>query len=145
MKMVILMLNLLNKMFFYGKIFLHIIVFSISLYILLMMHDRYNFSAFSIIMVFIPMVLVLISFVINFFFDKGNKNILFNLANFIVLLSILIICLRTLFDKNMIMGIKENINFYFFQNHLKQIKILCYLIFIGNGLILFQEKNNIKE
>ena len=110
-----------------------------------MMYDRYNFSAFSIIMVFIPMVLVLISFVINFFFDKGNKNILFNLANFIVLLSILIICLRTLFDKNMIMGIKENINFYFFQNHLKQIKILCYLIFIGNGLILFQEKNNIKE
>ena len=42
------------------------------------------------------------------------------------------------------MGIKENINYYYFQNQITQIKILSYLIFIGNSLLIYQEKNSKK-
>ena len=142
--MVIVMINLINKVLFYGKTILHIIVFCLTLYILLRMYDYYNDGVMNIMMVFLPMLLVLIVFVISFFFDEGNKNTFFNIANFIALLSIAIICLRTLFDKNMIMGIKENINYYYFQNQITQIKILSYLIFIGNSLLIYQEKNSKK-
>ena len=138
------MINLINKVLFYGKTILHIIVFCLTLYILLRMYDYYNDGVMNIMMVFLPMLLVLIVFVISFFFDEGNKNTFFNIANFIALLSIAIICLRTLFDKNMIMGIKENINYYYFQNQITQIKILSYLIFIGNSLLIYQEKNSKK-
>ena len=144
MNMVIVMINLINKVLFYGKTILHIIVFCLTLYILLRMYDYYNDGVMNIMMVFLPMLLVLIVFVISFFFDEGNKNTFFNIANFIALLSIAIICLRTLFDKNMIMGIKENINYYYFQNQITQIKILSYLIFIGNSLLIYQEKNSKK-
>ena len=114
--MVIAMLNLINKILFYGKIILHIIVFCLTLYILFRMYDYYKDNVMNIFTVFLPMLLVSIVFVISFFFDKGNKNVFFNLANFLVLLSIAIICLRTMFDKNMIMGIKDSINYYYFQN-----------------------------
>ena len=144
MNMVIVMINLINKVLFYGKTILHIIVFCLTLYILLRMYDYYNDGVMNIMMVFLPMLLVLIVFVISFFFDEGNKNTFFNIANFIALLSIAIICLRTLFDKNMIMGIKDNINYYYFQNQIKQIKILSYLIFIGNSLLIYQERHNKK-
>ena len=144
MNMVIVMINLINKVLFYGKTILHIIVFCLTLYILLRMYDYYNDGVMNIMMLFLPMLLVLIVFVISFFFDEGNKNTFFNIANFIALLSIAIICLRTLFDKNMIMGIKENINYYYFQNQIIQIKILSYLIFIGNSLLIYQEKNSKK-
>ena len=96
----------------------------------------------NIFMVFLPMLLVSIVFVISFFFDKGNKNVFFNLANFLVLLSIAIICLRTMFDKNMIMGIKDSINYYYFQNQIREIKLLCYLMFLGNSLLIYQEIYN---
>ena len=140
--MVIVMLNLINKILFYGKIILHIIVFCLTLYILFRMYDYYKDNVMNIFMVFLPMLLVSIVFVISFFFDKGNKNVFFNLANFLVLLSIAIICLRTMFDKNMIMGIKDGINYYYFQNQIREIKLLCYLMFLGNSLLIYQEIYN---
>ena len=140
--MVIAMLNLINKILFYGKIILHIIVFCLTLYILFRMYDYYKDNVMNIFIFFLPMLLVSIVFVISFFFDKGNKNVFFNLANFLVLLSIAIICLRTMFDKNMIMGIKDSINYYYFQNQIREIKLLCYLMFLGNSLLIYQEIYN---
>ena len=145
MKVAIIMHSLINKMFFYGKTILHIIVFCLVLYIMLMMQDYYKDKILTLITTFIPMLLVLSVFIISFFFDKGNKNVFFNIANFFALLSISLICFRTLFDKNMIMGIKENINYYYFQNQLVQIKILSYMIFLGNGCLLYQEFVNKKN
>lgn len=144
MKMVRTMINLINKILFYGKVILHIVVFCLTLYILFRMYDYYKDSVTNVFMVFLPMLLVSIVFVVSFFFEIGSKNTFVNLANFLALLSIAIICLRTLFDKNMIMGIKDNINYYYFQNQLLQIKLLSYLIFIGNSLLIYQEKNNKK-
>ena len=134
------MLKLLNKILFYGKTILHIIVFCLTLYILLRMQDYYQRGFLDLFLVFIPMLLITIVFVVSFFFDKGNKNTFFNIASFLALLAIAIICLRAICDKNMVLGFKDNINYYFFQNQVNQIKLLCYMIFVGNALLICQDK-----
>lgn len=138
--MVIIMLKLLNKILFYGKIVLHIIAFCFVFYIMLRMQDYYHSGFLDLILLFIPMFLITIVFVVSFFFDKGNKNAFFNVACFLSLLAIVIICARVLFDKNMILGIKDKINFYFFQNQISQIKLLYYMTFIVNCLLIYQDK-----
>ena len=134
------MLKVIDKILFYFKVIVHVAVFVLVLYIMLMMNDYYGNSFSNIVSLFIPMLLVLVGFVVSFFFNKGNKNIFFNIANTIALLSIMVICLRTLFDKNMVMGIKDNINYYYFQNQIIQIKILGYMIFMGNVLLIYKDK-----
>ena len=135
------MINLFNKVIFYLKIIVLVISFSLTLYISFMIQDYYGNQVGTIISLFVPMLLMLLIFVISFFFDEGNKNIFFNIASFISLLAIMIIALRTIFDKNMVTLAREKINYYFFQNQIKQIKILSYMIFLGNVLLIYNEKS----
>ena len=135
------MINLFNKVIFYLKIIVLVISFSLTLYISFMIQDYYGNQVGTIISLFVPMLLMLLIFVISFFFDEGNKNIFFNIASFLSLLAIMIIALRTIFDKNMVTLAREKINYYFFQNQIKQIKILSYMIFLGNVLLIYNEKS----
>ena len=134
------MADLVNKILFYIKTIVLLITFSLTLYISFMMQDYYGNQMWTLISLFVPMLLNLIIFVVSFFFNEGNKNIFFNIASFLALLAITIICFRTVFDKNMMMYVKGNINYYYFQNQIKQIKILSYLIFLGNLFLIYKEK-----
>jgi len=139
------MLNIVNKILFYGKIVFLLIVFTITLFISFRMQEYLGNQMWEIIRICIPLILTLSVFVVSFFFKEGNNHTLFNVACLVAFIAIIIIDFRTLLDRNMLLWMKGNTNFYYFQNQVLQIKILCYLIFFGNALLIYKEKLNKKE
>ena len=132
------MIKLLNKILFYTKIVVLLIAFVITLYILLIRMDTNGLSALSIFPLFIPLFLILITFVFSFFLNVGNDNLFFNLSCVLVLLAIIIIDYRTIFDGNIISNTKIKLNFFDLQT--SKMKIMLYLTFISNILLMFYEK-----
>lgn len=130
--------KLINKILFYTKIVFLLITFVVTLYILLMRMDINGLSAWSIFPLFIPLFFVLIVFVFSFFLNIGNDNILFNLVCVLVLLAIIVIDYRTIFDSNLISNNQINLNFFDLQ--ISKIKIMLYLTFISNILLMIYEK-----
>lgn len=130
--------KLINKILFYIKIVFLLIAFVITLYILLIKMDINGLSVLSIFPIFIPLFLVLSVFVFSFFLNIGDNNIMFNVSCILVLLAIIIIDYRTIFDSNIISSTKININFFDIQTH--KIKIMLYLTFISNILLMIYEK-----
>jgi FtsH-binding integral membrane protein len=102
--------------------------------------DTNDLSALSIFPLFIPLLLVLIVFVFSFFLNIGNDNIFFNIVGVLVLLAIILIDCRTIFDNNIISNTKINLNFFDIQT--SKIKIMLYLTFISNILLMIYEKKN---
>ncbi len=134
------MSKLINKILFYSKIVFLLIAFVLTLYILLIRMDTNDLSALSIFPLFIPLLLVLIVFVFSFFLNIGNDNIFFNIVGVLVLLAIILIDCRTIFDNNIISNTKINLNFFDIQT--SKIKIMLYLTFISNILLMIYEKKN---
>ncbi len=132
--------NIVNKILFCSKIVLLLIAFTITLYILLMRMDSYDLSTMSIFPLFIPLLLVLIAFVFSIFLNIGKDNIFFNIVCVLVLLSIVIIDYRTVFDSNIIS--KTALNIYFFDSFTNKIKFMLYLLFVSNFLIMIYEKKD---
>ena len=138
--MVVKMVNMINKGLFYAKIILLLFVFTMTLYIMFMMQDYYGDQIGTLISTFLPLFMVLVIFVVSFFFKEGSNNTLFNVACFLAFLAIAIIDFRTIFDKNMVLWVRGNLNFYYFENQISQIKIFSYLIFLGNLILIYKEK-----
>lgn len=138
------MFDLINKVLFYVKVILLLLTLTLTLYILLSMNDYYGNEIVNLILICLPLLLVLIIFTVSFIFKDGDNNLFFNVASFIALIAILIIDLRAILDKNMVLWIRGNLNFYYFQNQMTQIKILSYCIFIGNVLVIYNERYNKK-
>ena len=134
------MSKFINRFFFYSKIFLLLIAFVVTIYILLLKVDFYNESIMVLLRMFLPLLLVLTSFVVSFFFNRGNDNLFFNIACFLVLIAIIIIDYRTLLDTNIIPDYGTKYNFLYFNSNIIRIKIMLYLTFMGNLLLLFNEK-----
>ncbi len=137
------MIKLINKILFYTKVIFLLIAFIITLYILLMRMDINNSSILSIIPLFIPLFGVLCVFVLSFFLNKGDNNLLFNIGCVLVLLAIIIIDYRTLFDNNIISITKINLNY--FDGQTMRIKIILYLTIIGNIMLIIKEKKDFKK
>lgn len=133
------MTKLINKVLFLIKIILLLLDFILTLYIMLMLNSMREGELGILITTCIPLLLVLIIFVVSFFFRKGNDNLLFNVSTILALLVILVIGIRTIFDQNMTMWIKDKMNFYYFRNQIDLIKILCYSIFFGNLCTIYSE------
>ena len=132
--------KIINRILFYGKIILLLITFSITLYILLIRMDTNNLSAWTIFPLFIPLLLVLIAFIFGLFLNIGRDNLFFNIVCLLVLLAIIIIDYRTIFDNNIISVTKININY--FDMYTNKIKIMLYLMLISNILLVIYEKKN---
>ena len=139
------MLEMINKILFFIKIILLLFVLTLTLYIMMCMYDYYQTGFLNMIAVCLPLILVLVIFVLSFFFPNAGNHTLFNLASFLALIAILIIDCRSIFDKNMVLWIRGNINFYYFQNQMMQIKILSYGIFLGNLILIYQNKRKLKK
>ena len=138
------MIEMINKVMFYFKLILLLLVFTLTLYILFSMYDYYKTGFWNLILISLPLLLSLIMFVLSFFFKVGDDKTLFNVGCILALIAILIIDYRSIFDKNMVLWVKGEINFYYFQNQITQIKILCYSIFIGNLVLFYQKRYLIK-
>ena len=132
------MTKLINRILFYTKVVFLLIAFIITLYILLMRMDINGSSILSLLPMFIPLFGVLCVFVFSFFLNKGDNNLFFNIGCVLVLLAIIIIDYRTLFDNNIISVTKININY--FDGQIIRIKLILYLTIIGNILLILKEK-----
>lgn len=131
------MIKLINKILFYTKVVFLLIAFIITLYILLMRMDIDNSNILSVLPLFIPLFGVLTVFVFSFFLNKGNDNLIYNISCVMVLLSIIVIDYRTLFDNNIISITKINLNY--FDGQTMRIKLILYLTIIGNLMLIIKE------
>lgn len=133
------MIKLLNRILFFSKIILLLFDFVFTLYIMLMLNSNTEGELLNLIVTCLPFLLTLIVFVVSFFFNRGVNNMIFNICSILALITIFIIDFRALFDENMVMWLKGNLNFYFFKNNVRLIKLLCYMIFTGNLILIYGE------
>lgn len=129
----------INSCLFYSKIIFLIIAFTLTLYILFSLNYYYHRDVVNILVIGIPLFLILLFFVLSLFKDKVKDNILFNLASILGIIAIIVIDYRTIFDSNMVLWIDSKMNFYYFINNLDGIKIMCYLILLGNVLLFLKK------
>ena len=138
------MQDLINMGLFYLKVIVLLIAFSLSLYISFMRVDYYNQSILNIIPLFLPFLLLLILFVFQFAFNKNNGNLLNNLSCVLAFIAIIIICIRTIFDSNIINSFGK-LSFDFFTNQEVRMKLLLYLMLVGNLCLLYLDKKKIAK
>lgn len=105
------------------------------------------------ISVFVPFVFVLVLFFVNIF--TRNKytrdNLFFNFLAVLLFTAIIIICLRSMFDKNMVLFYRYNIDFNpeFFSNNLSLIQMGLYLLGAANLFLVIchflDKKKDVKK
>lgn len=140
------MKKILNAMFLVLKFILLIIAFSISLYIVLSMYHRINKDIINAAPIFIPFIVILLLFFINITAHQKhiNNNIFYNLTCCLVFICIIIVCLRAIFDKNMLLNeiMGYGINFSYFNDFIPFMKILIYGLSGANICFMFHEKES---
>ena len=113
---------IINKFFFNMKFVLFFIALFLTLYIVLKMNIRINNGLCNIICIFIPYFLLLLFFMLNIFNNnnKTNNNIFLNITSSFVFFVNIFVCLRAIYDKNMLLNkvYSFSINFTFFNDYL---------------------------
>ena len=124
------MREILNGILKFFKWVLFIISFATTFYIILSMYDRLDKNIIESVDIFIPFIILLILFFINLVAKQNSvsKNLFYNLTSVIVFLTILIVDVRTIFDKNMVLNeiMGYGINFSYFSDFLSFMKVLLY-------------------
>jgi len=146
------MKQIINEIFNILKIVLLLIAFVLVFYGLLVTYGRIDRSMVHAIPTLLPFILLLILFVLNFILKNKyvNKNLFFNVAATISLLSIIFVAYRAKFESNATLYYKYKINFNpsYFADNIGTIRILAYLLVIVNILLLVYSiffKTNKKE
>lgn len=130
------MKNILNSMFYILKFILFFIALGLSFYIILGMYNRLEKNYLTSFNLVIPYILVIVIFCINLFKNQEvvTKNIFYNLTCILVFSVIIIVCLRAIFDKNMLLNsiMGHDINFSYFSDFLVFMKAMLYGLSLGN-------------
>lgn len=139
------MKNILNTIFYILKFILFFIALGLSFYIILGMYNRLEKNYLNSINFVIPYILVIIIFCVNLFCNQKvvNKNIFYNLTCVLVFSTIIVVCLRAIFDRNMILNsiMGYNINFSYFSDFLIFMKVMLYGLFFGNVFLILSSIN----
>jgi hypothetical protein len=145
------MKDVLASLFGFLKYLLLIISFGLVFFGIMTTYSRLNKSLLDAIGVFLPFALVLLVFIISMIMHSklSKSKLLFNFVSCFVFVVTIIIGLRSMFDKNMLLYYKYQINFNptFFADNLSAIEFMLYMIFVSNVLliicdILKKKKNN---
>ena len=150
------MKKVLNNFFYLLKYILFFISLGLTFYIILGMYSRIEKNYFNCINIFIPYLLILVIFCINFIRNQKVviNNIFYNITCVLVFSIIVLVSLRALFDRNMILNqiMGYNINFSYFSDFLVFMKIMLYGLFFGNIFLLISDlpikedtKDNVKD
>lgn len=143
------MKQMLNGIFSFLKWILFIISFGIAFYIILSMYNRLNKSMIESIDIFIPFIILLILYFINLIFNQSNitKNVFYNLTSVLVFLTITLVGVRSICDKNMILNkvMGYGINFFYFSNFVSFMKILLYGLSISNIFFMIQKSKKVEN
>lgn len=131
--------KILSKLFGFLKYILLIVAFGLVFFGIMKTYARLEKPLTDAVNIFIPFAFVLLMYVVNLF--KKNKhvsdNLFFNFVSVLTFVVIIIICLRSLFDTNMILWSKYNIDFNpaYFADNISLIKSLLYMIGGANVLL----------
>ncbi|MBQ6547180.1 MAG: hypothetical protein IJL74_04205 [Bacilli bacterium] len=134
------MKDLLAKLFGVLKYVLLIISFGLIFFGIMSTYSRLNKSMTEAISVFLPFALVLIVFIVSMIMNSklSESKLLFNFVSCLVFTVTIIIGLRSIFDKNMLLYYKYQVNFNptFFADNLSAIEFMLYMIFFSNVILI---------
>lgn len=135
------MIKIINALFSIVKVFLLIISFVLSFYIIVNMYRRLEKNIIDSIYNFIPFILLFILFAVNIIFRQKSVNgcLFYNLVCCLVFVMIIIACYRTFFDDYMIAYIRlgYNLNFNYFADIIAPMRALLYVLCLSNVLLMF--------
>lgn len=143
------MKKIFNILFLILKWILMFISFALTFFIVLSMYDRLNKNIIESYTIFVPYVLLLIFFLTNHFSKQKRvtNNIFYNLTCCLSFIVIIFVCVRSLFDSNMLMNqiMGYKINFCFFNNFLIYMKIILYGLSLSNIFFIINFKEQKKK
>ncbi len=135
---------LLNKVLNVLKTLLLLVSLGLTLYVILFMYKRLDKSLVESVSVFLPYLVILILFMVNFIYRQKivNDNFFYNIVCCLVF-SLFIYCgIRAIADPFMISGIKQgfNINFDYYSDMIAPLQIMLYGLSAANIFLLLSKK-----
>ena len=134
------MRELLCKIFSFLKYILLIVSFGLVFYGIINTYGRLEKPLTEAISIFVPFGVVLLLFLINLFTRSKytSTSLLFNFVSVFAFVVIIIICLRSMFDTNMILFHRYGIDYNpsFFADNLEVICAMLYMIGASNVILL---------
>ena len=143
------MLKILNKMLLVLKNIMLPILFIVSMYIISFMFKRLDKDIFGpnlleFLLNVIPFILLIILNMLNLIFKQDNikNNTFYNIASFMVVITIGIFCIRALYDKNMYLWYKYDykMNINYFSDQIAPIKMMLYGLSVSNIILMIENK-----
>lgn len=137
------MKDILSKLFGFFKYILLIIAFGLVLYGIMVTYSRLEKSLMEAINVFVPFGLVLVTFLLTLILGskKISKNLMFNFVCCLTFTVTIIVCIRAMFDKNMILYYRYQLNYNpaYFADNLSAIEVMLYMIAASNIFLLISD------
>ena len=140
------MKDILSKVFCFLKYILLVISFGLVFYGIMMTYSRLEKSLSDAVYVFLPFFVVLILFLVSLIVrsEKINNNLLFNFVACFVFITIIMVCLRSIYDDKMLLFYRYEMNFNpaFFADNLSIIEVMLYMVGGANSLLLLSHFNS---
>lgn len=134
------MIKILNNILSVLKMFLLLICFVFSFFIIINMYRRLEKDMFDAIFNFIPFILLFVLFAVNFVLKQKSVNncIFYNVTCCLVFLMILFAVFRTFTDQNMVLIIRlgYDINFNYFADIIAPMRAMLYMLCVSNVLLM---------
>ncbi len=138
--------RLLSKLLGILKYLLFFVAFVLVFYGILITYKRLEKSLVESISVFLPFVLIFITFIANLFMKNNSvkEHLLFNFTCVLAFSVVIVICLRAMFDDFMVMYIKYDIKYnpLFLSDNLSAIEMLLYVLAGSNVVLMVSIKLN---
>ena len=124
------MKRLINALCSFLKYILLVAAFGVNLFVILRMNARLDKNIMDSVNVFIPYCVLVVLFIVNIALNRKavTKNVFFNITAVVIFATIIIIGLRSIFDKSMLFNSIQgmNTNFVYFDDNLAFMKIMLY-------------------
>ncbi len=138
------MKQIINILFAFLKFILLLLATGLIFYGLLVTFSRLDKPVTEAIPTLLPFILLLIAFVINLLAKQRqiNRNLFYNIVCVLVLSAVIFIGYRAKFDTGMVLYQKYGINYNpsYLADNLGTIKLMIYLLFASNVLLMFTKK-----
>lgn len=137
------MTKIVNGILSFFKMFLLLISFVFTFYIVVNMYRRLEKNVIDAIFNFVPFLILFLLFSINFIFKQKSVNncLFYNVTCCLAFTMILFVIYRTLFDRNMIAMIRlgYDINFNYFADIIAPMRAILYMLCLSNVLLIVSD------
>ena len=141
--------KIINGIFSVLKYLLMVVSFVLTFYVVMFMFKRLEKDYIGTLEVFIPYILLLVTFTINLLFDqkKVTQNLFYNLTCCLVFGVLIFAGYRAIFDEYLLSGIKMgyNINFNYYADMLAPLRSMLYLLIASNIMLMFSGMKDKKK